>query len=99
VQTGSESAWPLAGREDVDQMSGGPVSINPFDGDNGSFFVLVNDEEQHTLWPTSPMFQPAGGWFTAKRTALRLWDYIHRTELDRYTAEECAQKAGKQPGF
>ena len=23
------------------------MSINPFDDDNGSFFVLVNDEEQH----------------------------------------------------
>jgi uncharacterized protein YbdZ (MbtH family) len=32
--------------------SGVPVSINPFDDDNGSFFVLVNDEEQHSLWPT-----------------------------------------------
>ena len=29
-----------------------PVSVNPFDDDNGSFFVLVNDEEQHSLWPT-----------------------------------------------
>jgi uncharacterized protein YbdZ (MbtH family) len=28
------------------------VSTNPFDDDNGSFFVLVNDEEQHSLWPT-----------------------------------------------
>src|ERR1700760_22797 len=31
--------------------SGESVSINPFDDDNGSFFVLVNDEEQHSLWP------------------------------------------------
>jgi uncharacterized protein YbdZ (MbtH family) len=28
------------------------VSTNPFDDDNGSFFVLVNDEEQHSLWPS-----------------------------------------------
>jgi uncharacterized protein YbdZ (MbtH family) len=28
-----------------------PVSLNPFDDDNGSFFVLINDEEQHSLWP------------------------------------------------
>ena len=28
------------------------VSVNPFDDDNGSFFVLINDEEQHSLWPT-----------------------------------------------
>jgi uncharacterized protein YbdZ (MbtH family) len=27
------------------------VRINPFDDDNGSFVVLVNDEEQHSLWP------------------------------------------------
>ena len=30
---------------------GALVSINPFDDDAGSFFVLVNDEEQHSLWP------------------------------------------------
>ncbi|SPM35955.1 Uncharacterized conserved protein YbdZ, MbtH family [Mycobacterium rhizamassiliense] len=28
------------------------MSINPFDDENGTFFVLVNDEEQHSLWPT-----------------------------------------------
>jgi uncharacterized protein YbdZ (MbtH family) len=28
------------------------VTINPFDDDSGTFFVLVNDEEQHSLWPT-----------------------------------------------
>jgi len=28
------------------------VSGNPFDDDNGTFYVLVNDEEQHSLWPT-----------------------------------------------
>ncbi|SON64023.1 Enterobactin biosynthesis protein YbdZ [Mycobacterium simulans] len=27
------------------------MSVNPFDGDNGNFFVLVNDEERHSLWP------------------------------------------------
>ena len=25
------------------------MSINPFDDDDGTFFVLVNDEEQHSL--------------------------------------------------
>ncbi|KUM75159.1 MbtH family protein [Streptomyces sp. ISL-22] len=28
------------------------MSGNPFDDDDGRFFVLVNDEEQHSLWPT-----------------------------------------------
>ncbi len=25
---------------------------NPFDGENGDFLVLVNDEGQHSIWPT-----------------------------------------------
>ncbi|WP_416963491.1 MbtH family protein [Streptomyces sp. Agncl-13] len=28
------------------------MSGNPFDDEDGRFFVLVNDEEQHSLWPT-----------------------------------------------
>lgn len=28
------------------------MQLNPFDDDSGSFFVLVNNEEQHSLWPT-----------------------------------------------
>jgi MbtH protein len=28
------------------------VSSNPFDDENGTFYVLVNDEEQYSLWPT-----------------------------------------------
>ena len=27
------------------------MSTNPFDDEDGRFFVLVNDEEQHSLWP------------------------------------------------
>jgi uncharacterized protein YbdZ (MbtH family) len=27
------------------------MSFSPFDHDNGSLFVLVNDEEQHSLGP------------------------------------------------
>lgn len=25
---------------------------NPFEGENGDFLVLVNDEGQHSIWPT-----------------------------------------------
>jgi uncharacterized protein YbdZ (MbtH family) len=28
------------------------MSTNPFDDEAGTFVVLVNDEEQHSLWPT-----------------------------------------------
>lgn len=27
------------------------MSTNPFDDDDGTFCVLVNDEDQHSLWP------------------------------------------------
>lgn len=36
------------------------MSINPFDDDNGSFVVLVNNEEQHSLWST--FADPLDGW-------------------------------------
>ncbi|MEY9996263.1 uncharacterized protein YbdZ (MbtH family) [Streptomyces sp. V4I8] len=28
------------------------MSSNPFDDADGRFHVLVNDEDQHSLWPT-----------------------------------------------
>ena len=27
------------------------MSTNPFDDDAGTFLVVVNDEDQHSLWP------------------------------------------------
>jgi MbtH protein len=27
------------------------MTTNPFDDDSGQFLVLVNDEDQHSLWP------------------------------------------------
>ncbi|WP_349268465.1 protein MbtH [Mycolicibacterium parafortuitum] len=27
------------------------MSTNPFDDDAGRFYVLANDEDQHSLWP------------------------------------------------
>ena len=36
--------------------------MNPFDDEDGTFRVLVNDEEQHSLWPD---FAPVpAGWRT-----------------------------------
>jgi len=48
---------------------GEPVSINPFDNDNGSFLVLVNDEEQHSLWPA--FADVPAGWRVVYREADR----------------------------
>lgn len=36
------------------------MNTNPFDDDQGSFTVLVNDEEQHSLWPVFAEVPP--GW-------------------------------------
>ncbi|MEU5690773.1 MbtH family protein [Actinosynnema sp. NPDC020468] len=33
---------------------------NPFDDENGTFLVLVNDENQHSLWPT--FVEVPAGW-------------------------------------
>jgi uncharacterized protein YbdZ (MbtH family) len=27
------------------------MSTNPFDDESGTFLVLVNDQDQHSLWP------------------------------------------------
>lgn len=35
------------------------MSSNPFDDEDGTFYVLINDEQQHSLWPSfAPL--PAG---------------------------------------
>jgi uncharacterized protein YbdZ (MbtH family) len=55
AETPDRPFWPPVWFGTVPLMStrwaGEPVSINPFDDENGSFFVLVNEEEQHSLWP------------------------------------------------
>ncbi|MFD6435593.1 MbtH family protein [Streptomyces venezuelae] len=39
------------------------MSTNPFDDPDGRFLVLVNDEGQHSLWPS--FAEVPGGWTTA----------------------------------
>lgn len=43
--------------------------INPFDDENGRFAVLVNEEQQYSLWPT---FKPIpAGWTAVVNEASR----------------------------
>jgi uncharacterized protein YbdZ (MbtH family) len=65
-----------------DEMSGEPVSINPFDDDDGSFLVLVNDEEQHSLWPA--FADVPAGWRVVYGEADRAacLDYIEQNWTD-----------------
>src|SRR5271166_125106 len=64
------------------RRSGELVSINPFDDDNGSFFVLVNDEEQHSLWPA--FADVPAGWRVVYGEADRAacLDYIEQNWAD-----------------
>ncbi len=61
---------------------GGTVTTNPFDDDNGSFFVLVNEEEQYSLWPTFADVPP--GWRVAYGEANRAscLEYIEQSWPD-----------------
>ncbi|MEV0911055.1 MbtH family protein [Streptomyces hokutonensis] len=51
---------------------------NPFDNPDGTFHVLANAENQHSLWPT---FAPVpAGWRTVLESA-------NREAADRYVQE------------
>lgn len=58
------------------------MSTNPFDDDNGAFFVLVNDEDQHSLWPVFA-YIPAG-WRVVHGEASRAacLDYVEKNWTD-----------------
>ena len=56
--------------------------MSPFDDPDGTFVVLVNDEEQHSLWPAA-MTVPAG-WQVVHSEASRqsCLDYIEANWTD-----------------
>ncbi|MCX5401965.1 MbtH family protein [Streptomyces sp. NBC_00102] len=45
------------------------MSTNPFDDPEGRFLVLVNDEGQHSLWPS--FADVPGGWVIAHEESTR----------------------------
>ncbi|AMY56273.1 MULTISPECIES: MbtH family protein [Nocardiaceae] len=56
---------------------------NPFDDEDGSYFVLTNEEGQHSLWPV--FIDVPAGWSRvfgeAKRTACLEYVDTHWTDL------------------
>lgn len=58
------------------------MSTNPFDDDGGAFYVLVNNEEQHSLWPAFAEIPP--GWAVVHGEAGRAecLDYVERHWAD-----------------
>ncbi|WP_433607264.1 MbtH family protein [Dactylosporangium sp. CA-139114] len=55
---------------------------NPFDDEDRTYLVLVNDERQHSLWPAT-IAVPAG-WVTAfgEDTRAACLDYVERHWTD-----------------
>nr|AGS49965.1 MbtH protein [uncultured bacterium esnapd26] len=55
---------------------------NPFDDEDGSFFVLVNGEGQHSLWPT--FAEVPAGWSRVYGEATRqeCLDYVEENWTD-----------------
>lgn len=73
------------------------MSTNPFDDEDGRFYVLINDEEQHSLWPTFATVPE--GWrivhgsdgSTGRQSCL---DYVeeHWTDLRPKTLRDAIEK-------
>lgn len=55
---------------------------NPFDNEDGSYLVLVNGENQHSLWPEA--IAVPGGWIVVYGPASRpdCLDYIEASWTD-----------------
>ncbi|WP_045875186.1 MbtH family protein [Pseudofrankia sp. DC12] len=74
------------------------MSTNPFDDEMGSFYVLVNAEGQHSLWPT---FAPVpAGWTTVYGAASRpdCLEYVEANWTDLRPASLVARMtADRQP--
>ncbi|KIF03487.1 hypothetical protein PL81_23960 [Streptomyces sp. RSD-27] len=58
------------------------MSTNPFDDGDGRFHVLVNDEDQHSLWPVFAEVPP--GWRVVFGEADRAacLEYVERNWTD-----------------
>lgn len=70
---------------------------NPFDDEDGRFFVLVNDENQHSLWPT--FMEVPAGWRVVHGEADRAscLDYVEEnwTDMRPHSLVEQSAAAGE----
>jgi MbtH protein len=58
------------------------MSTNPFDDEGGAFLVLINDEDQHSLWPA--FAEVPAGWRVAHGASSRAacLEYVERNWTD-----------------
>jgi uncharacterized protein YbdZ (MbtH family) len=77
-------------------MGDGPSS--PFENSDGLFRVLVNDEGQHSLWPTFATVPP--GWTVVLDEASRAAciDYVNEHWTDLRPASLRAAQRGRDAG-
>ena len=69
--------------------------MNPFDDADGSFFVLVNAEGQHSLWPA--FAEVPAGWTVGfgKDSRQACLDYVERSWVDMRPASLVAAMDNK----
>ena len=87
VETPDRPCWPPlpfgTGFTHLDlKVWGNWLSVNPFDDDAGSFFVVVNDEGRRTVRQPPLMFRLAGAWFAAKPIVLGCVEDIEQNWSD-----------------
>ncbi len=58
------------------------MSTNPFDDEAGRFYVVVNDEEQHSLWPA--FAEVPAGWRVVfgEDTRAKCLEYVEQNWSD-----------------
>ncbi|MGH9238268.1 MAG: MbtH family protein [Vicinamibacterales bacterium] len=71
---------------------------NPFDDPEADYIVLVNDEEQHSLWPAN--LPVPGGWTAVgprgRRADCLAWVESHWTDLRPRSLARAMEAAGAQ---
>jgi MbtH protein len=73
------------------------MSVNPFDDPDGTFLVLVNDEQQHSLWPS--FADVPAGWVTVKGPDTRqaCLDYVEENWKDIRPASVVGRRKDVEP--
>jgi uncharacterized protein YbdZ (MbtH family) len=54
------------------------MSVNPFDNENWTFYALINEEDQYSLWPT--FADVPAGWTVMHGAASRKSCLVHIEE-------------------
>lgn len=75
---------------------------NPFDDPNGTFFVLINDEGQHSLWPEFAAIPAGWNKIHGPTDKANCLDFVEKNWTDMrprslIRAMEADQRAGGVP--